>query len=172
VLDTDDQFLADIPGIGTDFAARIKKDATRVVEEEKREQVDAKKAEESRAREQAREMFREAEARQARLPEFERLVRVRGVGESTIPKLEMAGLHSVEDLAGLSELRRSSDLSGMTPEDLDQLRHAAARYLQREQAGEPVEPSNPDAGPEDDYEPSELLTDSEEDEAPSSEAPA
>lgn len=158
VIDTDHEFLANIPGIGADFATRIQKDSVRVVQEEQRESQEAKKVEETRAREQAREMFRAAEARTKLRPEIERLARVRGLGEENIPQLEIAGLHSVEDLAELTELSRPAEMSGMEPERLDQLRHAAARYLEREQAGEDVTPSTADAGPEDDYAPSELLT--------------
>ncbi len=162
VLDTDEAFLTQIPTIGADFAKRIRADAVRVVEIENQEQLAAKKAEEQRARDEAREMFREAEDRTKRLPEYERMIRIRGVGVEGLPKLETAGLHSVEDIAGVTDLARVAEQAGLSPEQLDQLRHAAATYLQRESAGVEVEPSSEDAGPEEGYEPSELLTGIEE----------
>ena len=157
VLNTDETFLANIPGIGEDFAKRIKEDAVRVVEEEKQEEVDAKKQQEVRARDEARRMFQEATDRADRLPEAERIVRVRGMSETLALQLETGGLHTVEDVAGLAEVRNTAERIGLSPEKLDQLRHAAGVYLQKERAGESVDPSSEDAGPEDGYEPSALL---------------
>ena len=159
VLNTEESFLANIPGIGEDFAKRLKDDAARVVEEEKREEVDAKKQQEVRARDEARRMFQEAQDRTERLPEADRIVRVRGMSETLALQFESAGLHTVEDVAGLGEVRTTAERLGVTAEKLDQLRYAAAIYIQKEQAGEKIEPSTEDAGPEDGYEPSELLRD-------------
>ena len=156
VLNTEETFLSNIPGIGEDFAKRLKEDAVRVVEEEKQEEIDAKKQQEVRARDEARRMFEEATERADRLPEAERIVRVRGVNDGLVLQLESAGLHTVEDLAGLTEVRRKAEQVGVTPEKLDELRFAAGIYLKKEQAGEKVEPST-DEGPEEGYAPSELL---------------
>ncbi len=161
VLNTDGAFLSNIPGIGEDFAKRLKEDAVRVVEEEKQEEVDAKKRQEVRARDEARKMFEDAAARSRRLPEADRIVRIRGMSQAVALQLEAAGLHTVEDIAGLTEVRQRSDQAGITPEKLDQLRHAAAVYIQRELAGESIEPSSEDAGPEEGYAPSELLSEDE-----------
>ncbi|HJL42704.1 MAG TPA: transcription termination factor NusA [Myxococcales bacterium LLY-WYZ-16_1] len=158
LLDAAPDFLAGIPGIGEELGARLRQDAVRVVELEKQEQIDKKKDQEEQARDQARQMFREHAARLERLPEFERMIRIRGVDAELVPALEQANLHSVEDVAGMTDLRSTSRRSGLEPEKLDQLRHAAVAYLQRERAGETVEPSTQDAGPEADYAPSELLS--------------
>ena len=157
VLNTEETFLSNIPGIGEDFAKRIKEDAVRVVEEEKQEEVDAKKQQEVRARDEARRMFHEASERTHRLPEADRIVRVKGMSETLALQLEGAGLHTVEDVAGLAEVRATAERAGLSPEKLDQLRHAAGVYIQKERDGETPEPSTEDAGPEDGYEPSELL---------------
>ena len=156
ILNTDETFLSNIPGIGVDFAKRLKADAQRVVGEERAEDKEVKRKEELMARDQAKEMFREHDRRKALRPEVERLARVKGVGEASIPRLEAADLHSVEELAALTELRRAADRSEYSLERIDQLRHAASVYLAREAAGEDVPPSNPDAGPEEGYAPSEL----------------
>ncbi len=157
ILNTEETFLANIPGIGEDFAKRLKEDAVRVVEEEKQEEVDAKKRQEVEAREEARLMFRDATDRSHRLPEADRIVRVKGMSETLALQLETAGLHTVEDIAGLDEVKNTAERAGLTPDKLDQLRHAAAVYIHKEKDGQTVEPSSEDAGPEDGYEPSELL---------------
>ena len=135
VLNTEETFLANIPGIGEDFAKRLKEDAVRVVEEEKQEEVDAKKRQEVEAREEARRMFQEATDRTHRMPEADRIVRVRGMSETLALQLETAGLHTVEDIAGLTEVRNNAEKIGLTPEKLDQLRHAAGIYIQKEKSG-------------------------------------
>ena len=157
LLKSDQEFLAKIPGIGEETAARLHEDAKRVVAEEAAEaSVERQRANEE-AREQARAMLTEAEARKSRLPDGERIVRVRGVGELTRAALEDAGVHFVEDLAEMTDLTGLARKTGLTAEQLDQLKHAAHRFLEREAAGEVGEPSTDDAGPEDGYEPSELL---------------
>jgi hypothetical protein len=74
-----------------------------------------------------------------------------------VPQLEAAGLHFVEDLAEMRDLTGLSAKAGLTPEKLDELKHAAQVYLERERAGDEVPPSSTDAGPEEGYAPSELL---------------
>ncbi|MCK6549262.1 transcription termination factor NusA [Myxococcota bacterium] len=157
VLKADEKFLSGIPGIGVEMAKRLKKDAERVVGLEKDELAQVKKEEELQARLQAKKMFEEESVRAKRLPEYERLARIRGVGGTIVSQLEAAGLHSVEDVAGLVELKTAAMKSGLTAEKLDQLRHAASVFLSKEAAGVDVDPSTEDAGPEDGYAPSELL---------------
>jgi N utilization substance protein A len=157
ILDADEPFLANIPGIGLDLAKRLKEDSVRVVAEEKEELAALKREEEAEARRQARAMLVDHMRRKDLLPEMERLIRVRGVGQGLVAKLEAAGIHSVEDLAAVSALSPVSDRAGLPIEKIDQLRHAAIRYLEKEQAGVEVEPSTEDAGAEDGYAPSELL---------------
>ncbi|MEO1336541.1 MAG: transcription termination factor NusA, partial [Myxococcota bacterium] len=159
ILNTEETFLANIPGIGADFAKRLKDDAGRVVEEEKQEEVDAKKQQEVKARDEARRMFREASARTDRLPEAGRIIRVKGMSHALVIQLESIGLHTVEDVVGLSEIRNTAERAGLTAEKLDQLRHASSVYLQKERDGVKMEPSTEDAGPEEGYEPSPLLAD-------------
>jgi N utilization substance protein A len=157
LLKSDTEFLAKIPGIGEEMAERIKEDAKRVVEEEAREADVERQESSAAARDQAREMLREAARQKARLPEGDRIVRVRGVGAELVPQLEAAGLHFVEDLAEMRDLTGLSAKAGLTPEKLDELKHAAQVYLERERAGDEVPPSSTDAGPEEGYAPSELL---------------
>src|SRR5437016_4170193 len=71
--------------------------------------------------------------------------------------LERADIHTVEDLAALASFTAANQKSGLAPEKLDVLRHAAGIYLQKEIAGVDVDPSADDAGPEDGYQPSEVL---------------
>jgi predicted RecB family nuclease len=92
------------------------------------------------------------------LPEVDRLARVRGVGPDLVPKLEVADVQSVEELAALTDLGTAAERSGLSKEKLDQLRHAATAYLKKEEQGLTLNPSSEDAGPEDGYAPSELLT--------------
>jgi N utilization substance protein A len=159
ILNADKTFLANIPGIGEDMSGRLKKDAERVVGEEKAEQAAIKREEEVQARLQAKKMFDDADARAKRLPEIERLVRVKGIGAggTIVSQLEAAGIHSVEDLSELADLKAPAMKSGLTPEKLDELHYAARVYLKKEEAGEKLQPSTEDAGPEDGYQPSDLL---------------
>jgi N utilization substance protein A len=157
VLNTDETFLGNIPGIGADMAARLKKDALRVVEEERQEARQLKKEEELKARAEAKQMFEDLERRSQRLPEYERLIRVKGVGRELAGNLEMAGILSVEELAELTELRSAAERSQIPAEKLDQLRHAALVYIEKESDGAELSPSSGDAGPEDGYQPSRLL---------------
>ncbi len=157
ILRTDVTFLSGIPGIGEDLAGRLKKDAERVVEEEASEREEQKKEEEREARTQARSMFKRAASRANLLPEVDRIARIRGVGPNLIEKLETANLHSVESVAEMVELSSLAEKTGLSIEKLDQIRHAAKVYLDKEGKGIHVEPSTEDAGPEDDYEPSELV---------------
>ncbi|MBI4818054.1 MAG: transcription termination/antitermination protein NusA [Deltaproteobacteria bacterium] len=157
ILDAQPAFLAQIPGIGAEMAERLLKDAGRVVEEERKEAAQQKKVEEEEARRQALMMFREEQRRGTLLSAAERFVRVRGVGPLTAEKLERAGIFQVEDLAELSELRTVAEKAGLAPEKLDQLRHAAQKYIDRERSGGVASPSTDDAGPEEGYTPSELL---------------
>jgi N utilization substance protein A len=158
ILNTDEAFLGNIPGIGADMAGRLKKDSLRVVEEERQEARQLKKEEELKARMEAKQMFDELKQRSTRLPEYERLIRVKGVGPELAAKLETAGILSVEELAEVTELRALADKAQLPAERLDQLRHAAEIYLKKEAAGEQLSPSNGDEGPEDGYQPSRLLT--------------
>lgn len=158
ILNTDQTFLSQIPGIGVDMAARLKGDAVRVVKEEHAEAEELKRQEEERARLEARKMFSDQAERATRLPESDRLARVKGVGVQLVPKLEAAGLHSVEDLVSVEDLGRAADRSGLSREKVDELRHAADVYLAKEARGEEIAPSSEDAGPEDGYAPSDLLT--------------
>ncbi|MBI2375621.1 MAG: transcription termination/antitermination protein NusA [Deltaproteobacteria bacterium] len=159
ILEAQPAFLAQIPGIGTEMAERLIKDADRVVEEEKKEAAQQKRVEEEEARRQAYFMFREEERRAALLPAAERFVRVRGVGPVTAEKLERAGMFQVEDLAELAELAPLAEKTGMSTEKLDQLRHAAIVYLAKEKAGVDAAPSTDDAGAEEGYTASDLLLD-------------
>ena len=157
ILQTDVSFLASIPGIGEEMAARLKEDSKRVVAEEDSERKDMKLEEEKQARIQAKEMFGEADRRKTRMPEADRILRVRGVAQSLVPKLEAAGLFFVEDLAEVSDLRVAAERSGLSAEKLDELRYAATRFLDREAAGEVLEISSENAGVEEGYAPSALL---------------
>jgi N utilization substance protein A len=157
ILNADATFLTGIPGIGADMAARLKKDAERVVAEERAEQAALKREEEAQARLQAKAMFHDADERKKRPPELDRLSRVKGIGGHVVSQLEAAGIHSVEDLAELNELRTTAMKAGLTPERLDELRHAAMVYLKKEKDGVQVQPSTEDAGPEEGYQPSDLL---------------
>jgi N utilization substance protein A len=157
VLRSEEKFLSNIPGIGEEFSKRLKKDAERVVKEEQAENAALKKDEEAQARLQAKAMFQQADERSNRLPELDRLARVKGIGGTIVSQLEAAGIHSVEELAALAELKNAAMRSGLTPERIDQLRHAAEVYLQKERDGNEVAVSAEDAGAEDGYEPSELL---------------
>lgn len=157
VLRSEEKFLSNIPGIGEDFAKRLKKDAERVVKEEQAENSALKKEEEAQARLQAKAMFVQADERANRLPELDRLARVKGIGGTIISQLEAAGIHSVEELSNIAELKNAAMRSGLTAERLDQLRHAADVYLKKERDGKDITVSTEDAGAEDGYEPSELL---------------
>lgn len=157
LLKADVEFLTKIPGIGQETALRIQADAKRVVAEESQEASEERKKASEIAREEARDMLREDARRRDLRPEADRIVRVRGVGADLTPRLEAAGLHFVEDLADMEDLIGLAERAGVTPEKLDELKHAAQVYLAREKAGEEVEPSTTDAGPEDGYEPSALL---------------
>jgi N utilization substance protein A len=157
VLNTDEAFLANIPGIGVDMAARLKKDGLRVVEEERLEARQLKKEEELKARAEAKQMFDDLRARGERLPEYERLIRVKGVGRELASNLEVAGILSVEELADIHDLKGAAEKSQVPAEKLDQLRHAAQVYLKKEADGVDLSPSSPDAGPEEGYAPSRLL---------------
>lgn len=157
LLKADLDFLAQIPGIGTEVASRLVEDAKRVVKEETAEASDERQKETEAARDQALFMLREFDRKLTLPPEHDRMVRVRGVGEQTRLALESVGIHFVEDLAEMKDLLGLADKSGLTAERLDELRHAAERFLERERAGETLEPSSDDAGPEEGYAPSELL---------------
>jgi transcription termination/antitermination protein NusA len=157
ILSADSQFLAGIPGIGPDMAERLKKDSVRVVAEEAEEQAQLKKEEELEARRQAKAMFQDASRRSQLRPEIERLTRVRGVGPDTLAKLELAGIHSVEDLSNLHDLGPVAEKSTLSKERIDQLRHAAEVYLQKEADGHELEPAKDGDEPEEGYEPSHLL---------------
>ncbi len=166
ILNTDEAFLGSIPGIGADMAGRLKKDSLRVVEEERLEARELKKEEELKARMEAKQMFEELERRSHRLPEYERLIRVKGVGPELAGNLEVAGILAVEELAEITELRAFAEKAQIPAEKLDQLRHAAEVYLEREAKGGEIAPSSSDAGPEDGYQPSRLLEAGVEQEAP------
>jgi N utilization substance protein A len=165
LLGADTQFLSNIPGIGVDMAARLMKDASRVVEEERQEARELKREEEKKARLEAKEMFDHLRARMERMPEYERLIRVRGIGRDLVPRLEMAGVHSVEDLLEMTNIAVVAEKSTLSKEKVDELRFAATRYLEREAKGEALEPSTADAGPEEGYQPSPLLAESAREEA-------
>ena len=158
LLKAEHEFLAKIPGIGDEVATRIQLDAKRVVSEEGLEADQERQRAGEEARVQAKNMLRAAEVRAGFLPEAERIRRVRGVGQEMNTRLEGIGLHFVEDLAEMRDLLGLADKSGLTPERLDELRHAAMMYLEREKAGEDVSESNDEEGPEETYEPSDLLT--------------
>ena len=151
------EFLAKIPGIDEDKAAFLKEDAVRVVAEEQAEDAEAKRQEGVRAREQAKIMFDEVVSRATRLPEADRLVRVKGLGPELISKFEAAGLHFVEDFAALTSLDEAAEHTEISREKVDELRHAASVFIQKEQDGVELPVSSEDAGPEEDYAPSELL---------------
>lgn len=168
ILNTEETFLSNIPGISEDFAKRLKVDSQRVVQEERTEDSEAKQKLEVRARDEAKRMFDAATERFERMPEADRLARVTGVGEAMIPRLEAADVHSVEELAGLTDLERVADRAELTKEQVDQLRFAAQAFLRKEKNGDTLSPSNPDAGPEEGYTPSVLLTGADE----SADAPA
>jgi N utilization substance protein A len=153
ILKADAGFLSTIPGIGPDMTARLKEDAVRVVALEKGELEELKREEGVEARRQALEMLRAARHREGFLPEVDRMLRVRGVGPTTYGKLEAGGLWFVEDLATIVELDLFAERTQLGRERLDQLRHAAQAYLRREAAGEALEPSTDEAGPESDYVP-------------------
>jgi transcription termination/antitermination protein NusA len=159
ILDTELDFLAKIPGIGEEMGARLKKDAERVVEVERQESAQKKVQSHRQARDEALAMFREVDARKQRMPEADRLHRVKGVGSETAAKLERARIFFVEDLADLQRLDLVAEKSGIDRETLDQLRHAAGVFLDKEAAGVDMEPSADGAGPEEGYQPSELLAD-------------
>src|SRR5262249_361200 len=91
ILNAEKTFLTSIPGISEDLADRLKKDAERVVGEEKAEQAALKREEEVQARLQAKKMFDDADARKKRLPEIERIARVKGIGGTIVSQLEAAG---------------------------------------------------------------------------------
>jgi len=158
VLDAEPAFLAGIPGIGENLTKRLKEDAVRVVAEEQAELAALKRDEEAQARREAKAMFEDQARRGTLLPASERLRRVRGVGPVTTVALEQADIQSVEELAAVPDLSVVSQKSGLEKEKIDQLRHAARAYLDKEVAGIDVEPSQDDAGPEDGYQPSDLLT--------------
>src|SRR5688572_12834036 len=105
VLNTDQTFLGNIPGIGADMAGRLKNDSLRVVEEERLEARQLKKEEELKARMEAKQMFDDLRRRGDRLPEYERLIRVKGVGRELVSNLEVAGILSVEELAEIHDLK-------------------------------------------------------------------
>jgi N utilization substance protein A len=157
ILRADTAFLANIPGIGVDMADRVKKDALRVVGEEKVEAQAAKKEEEEEARRQARAMLLESTRRAHLLPEMDRLLRVKGIGPTTLGKLEAADVQSVEELAHLETLAVLAEKAQIAPDRLDQLVHAAQAYLSKEAAGIDVDPSTDEAGPEEGYAPSARL---------------
>ncbi|MBX2812861.1 MAG: transcription termination factor NusA [Myxococcales bacterium] len=157
LLKADHEFLAKIPGIGDEVASRIMEDAKRVVAEESQEADQARQQQGEQARVQARDMLR-AEARlPERLPEAERIIRVRGVDKEMVSLLEAAGLHFVEDMAEMKDLLGMADKTGLTPQRLDELCHAAHMFLQREALGEDILVFNGEPGPDEGYEPSELL---------------
>lgn len=157
LLKAEQEFLAKIPGIGDEVAQRIREDAKRVVTEESLEANQERQKASEQARDQARAMLRLEERRPQMLPEGDRILRVRGIDKDVASSLEAAGLHFVEDLVEMKDLIGVSDKTSLTPQGLDELRHAATVYLQREQAGEDIPLSSGDAGPEEGYEPSELL---------------
>ena len=158
ILNIDETFLSNIPGIGEEFAKHLKTDSERVVAEEQAELEEAKKNEEQRARIEAKKMFDLHDYRKTLLPDADRLVRVKGIGPATLGALESAGVYCVEDVAGMFDLDRASERTGLDKEKLDQIRHAARVYLEKEQAGATLEVSTDDAGAEEGYAPSELLT--------------
>lgn len=157
ILDADNEFLAKIPGIGEEKANAIQSDAARVIEIEKIETAELKAEAEAIARDQARKMFGEDAYRKTLQCEQERLIRVKGVDADVAVTLEVGDVLSVEELAGLSELENTAEKSGLSKEQLDQLRFAATVYLGKEKEGTEIDPSTADAGPEEGYEPSELL---------------
>ena len=166
ILDAETEFLANIPGIGEEKATAIQTDAGRVIEIEQAELAQIKADEEAVAREQARKMFVENDYRRTLKCEQDRLIRVKGVDADVAITLEVGDILSVEDLAGLSELEAPAEKSGLSKEQLDELKFAAEIYLQKEREGVELEPSAAGAGPEEGYAPSELLvppsTDTEE----------
>ena len=157
ILDAERNFLETIPGIGAEKAEAIQNDAARVIELEKEELAQIKAGEEAVAREQAKQMFDEYTYRQSLLPEEERIVRVKGVGSETVEKLASAGILFVEDLVDVTNLVAIAEKAGITSERLDELIHAGKVFLEKEKTGEELAVSSDDAGPEDGYEPSELL---------------
>ncbi|MEQ8275460.1 MAG: transcription termination factor NusA [Deltaproteobacteria bacterium] len=158
ILDIDETFLSNIPGIGEEFAKHLKKDSERVVAEEQAELEEQKKSEEEKARVQAKQMFDYYDYKHTLMSEADRLARVKGMGPSTIAAVESAGVFCVEDVAGMFDLDRAAERTDLAKEKLDQLRHAAIVYLEKEKAGQTLEVSSDDAGPEEGYTPSELLT--------------
>ncbi|MEE2901659.1 MAG: helix-hairpin-helix domain-containing protein, partial [Myxococcota bacterium] len=150
-------FLETIPGIGAEKAEAIQTDAARVIELEKEEFAQIKAGEEAVAREQAKQMFDEYAHRQTLLPEEDRIVRVKGVGSETVAKLAEAGILFVEDLVDVTNLIAIAEKAGITNERLDELIHAGKIFLEKERKGEELAVSSDDAGPEEGYEPSELL---------------
>jgi transcription termination/antitermination protein NusA len=158
----EERFLAGIPGIGEAMAKRIKDDAMRVVVEEKEEVVTERKEQVAQAREEARDMFDAVRRRLEHMSDYDRLIRVKGVGESLVPKLEQANIHAVEHLADLVDVRPVCEATGLSAEAVDQLHHAARVYLAKEARNESVEPSSEGAGPEEGYEPSALIKKTEE----------
>jgi len=157
ILDAERSFLETIPGIGAEKAEAIQTDAARVIELEKEEFAQIKAGEEAVAREQAKRMFDDYAHRQTRLPEEERIIRVKGVGSETVTKLAEAGILFVEDLVDVTNLVAIADKAGVTNERLDELIHAGKVFLEKERSGEELAVSTDDAGPEEGYEPSELL---------------
>lgn len=157
VLDNEESFLAGIPGMDADRAKTMKADAVRVVEEEKAEVVAEKAKEEVHARDQAAAMQKEAAFKKTLRPEAERMLCVRGVSEDIAQLLEEAGILFVEDLPKISFLQALAEKTGLEPEKLDQLRHAAGVYLEKEARGEEPPRSSEDAGPEPGYTPAAEL---------------
>ncbi len=154
---SDVDFLARIPGIGEEMAARIQSDAERVVAEEALEESATKKMAAEEARVEARRMLEKATQVGSHGTEHDRIRRVRGVGEDTVAKLELGRIHFVEDLTEFEDLEAVSAQTGLEPERLDELQHAARAYLLREAEGREGEASDDGAGPEPDYAPSEAL---------------
>ncbi|MFO0724821.1 MAG: transcription termination factor NusA [Myxococcota bacterium] len=157
ILKADAAFLGNIPGIGPDMVERIKKDSVRVVEEEAKELAALKVEEGLEARRQAKAMFEVSDQRKNFLPEVDRMLRVKGVGPTTLGKLEAADVLSVEELANAPSLDVLAEKTQIAKERLDQLRHAAQVYLAKEAKGAELQPSKDDEGPEEGYAPSELL---------------
>jgi len=157
ILDAEAEFLKNIPGIGEEKAKVMQEDAARVIKVENEEFAQLKAGEEAVAREQARIMFEEVAFRRTLMCEEDRIIRVKGIDSERAAGLEGAGLLFVEDIAGLTSLGDASEKSGLSPEQLDELVHAATVYLNKEKDGTEMSPSTADAGPEDGYAPSLLL---------------
>jgi transcription termination/antitermination protein NusA len=148
VVDTEEDFLASLPGFSAEAVTRIKTSAAEVVGQEATE----KKALREHARDQGRillaiEAFG-ASQREGGMSEDDRLLALDGVQEHVLLRLHESLYSDVEDLYFEEDAERLVNVAGLSPGKARQIRFAAAETLHNGTGGVAALNEKPLAEPE------------------------